>query len=254
MSRFGAFAIHLGISLLIFAALAYLVVAAWYPDFFFASDGGWQGIRIIAFVDLILGPSLTLIVFRKGKPGLSGDLTMIGIFQLACLAGGTYIVYSERPIAIVYSDGYFISMSQESYLGVGATVPDLSDYPGTVPRWVMVTLPDDPHEQGKIRMAAWQAGRSLRTVAEHYAPFSIDQVDLVNDAYPIEYLKDRDRDSDAIADWLATYGGNLEDYAFFPMGTRFKYLFLGVDRSTQRILGVIDIPAPVAPEGAPATS
>ena len=50
MNRFGAFAVHLGISLVIFIILGYLILFHWYPDFFFASDGGWQGIRIVAFV------------------------------------------------------------------------------------------------------------------------------------------------------------------------------------------------------------
>ena len=52
MTRYRAFAIHLGISLAIFTVLAYLVLAVWYPDLFFTTDGGWQGIRIIIAVDL----------------------------------------------------------------------------------------------------------------------------------------------------------------------------------------------------------
>ena len=68
MNRFGAFAVHLGISLIIFIILGYLILFHWYPDFFFTSDGGWQGIRIVAFVDLVLGPVLTLVVFNNKKP------------------------------------------------------------------------------------------------------------------------------------------------------------------------------------------
>ena len=109
MKRFGAFGIHLGISALIFIGLAYLVLFQWYPDMFFTTDGGWQGIRIIILVDMVLGPLLTLIVFKPGKPGLKFDLTCIGVFQLVCLAAGTYLVYNERPLAMVYVDGQFTS-------------------------------------------------------------------------------------------------------------------------------------------------
>ena len=69
MSRYLAAFYHLLISLVIFVFLAYLVVFVWYPDFFFDIDGGWEGMRIIIAVDLVLGPMLTLVVFKAGKPG-----------------------------------------------------------------------------------------------------------------------------------------------------------------------------------------
>ena len=137
---------HLGISLVIFVPLSYLIVFEWYPDFFFATDGGWQGIRIVALVDLVLGPTLTLVVFKAGKPGLKFDLTLIGIFQAICLVIGVYIVYAERPIAMVYADGYFHSVTdvaetpygevcmtillvQKGISENGATEIDLGDLP-----------------------------------------------------------------------------------------------------------------------------
>src|SRR5215470_6530302 len=111
MNRIQAFLIHLGISLTIFGVLAYIVFAVWYPDFFFYTDGGWQGLRLLLGVDLVLGPLLTLIVYRAGKPGLRFDLTAIGTFQAACLAVGVWIVHGERPLAIVYVDGSFYTIT-----------------------------------------------------------------------------------------------------------------------------------------------
>ena len=99
MSRWHAFLIHLGISLSIFGVLAYLVAKVWYPGFFFQTDGGWQGLRLLLGVDLVLGPLLTLVVFRAGKPGLRFDLTVIGILQSACLVAGVWIVHGERRTA-----------------------------------------------------------------------------------------------------------------------------------------------------------
>ena len=77
MTRISAFLVHLGISFAIFLALAYLVVFIWYPDFFFSTDGGWQGIRIIALVDLVLGPVLTLCVFVG--TAIIVDLRLLGV-------------------------------------------------------------------------------------------------------------------------------------------------------------------------------
>src|SRR6056297_3231108 len=136
MSRFAAFAIHLGISLVVFFLLAALVVYVWYPDFFFYSDGGWEGIRIIILVDLVLGPLLTLIVFDRRKPELKRDLAIIAMIQVSCLAAGTYVVWDERPLALVYVDGRFYSMTADDYRQAGVDLPDLSRIPGPSPKRV----------------------------------------------------------------------------------------------------------------------
>ena len=39
----------------------------WFPDFYYAIDGGWEGMRLIIGVDLVLGPMLTLVVFKARK-------------------------------------------------------------------------------------------------------------------------------------------------------------------------------------------
>lgn len=78
-NRYQAFAIHLGLSFLIFIVLASLIVFYWYPGFLFATDGGWQGIRLIAGVDLVIGPCLTLLLYKRGKPGLKFDMMCVDL-------------------------------------------------------------------------------------------------------------------------------------------------------------------------------
>jgi hypothetical protein len=245
MTRLTAFLAHLGISLVIFVILAYLVVFVWYPDFFFTSDGGWQGIRIIVFVDLILGPTLTLIVFRPGKPGLKTDLTLIGLFQAVCLFAGTYVVWSERPVAMVYQDGQFFSMSAGAYTDFGLEVPDFDDFEGPSPVWVSVKIPEDLTDQGIVRKDALDSGKPLRTLADLYVPFSTEDLDFERDPYPNEKLVDRDRDTKDIPRWLAEHGGSLEDYAFYRFGTRYQFIFVGVNKSTREVKGILTTPGPL---------
>ena len=193
MHRTQACLIHLGISLSIFAVLAYLVVRVWYPDFFFQTDGGWQGLRLLLGVDLVLGPLLTLIVYRAGKPGLRFDLTAIGVVQATCLAAGIWIVHGERPLAMVYVDGSFYSVTAQSFKEVNAPVPDLDAFPGPYPKWVSVKLPEDLIEQSKVRGEMFRGGRMLSTVSDYYVPFKPEQVD-VHEERAINEIKDQDRD------------------------------------------------------------
>ena len=41
LSRWQAAAIHLGLSAILFVVLLYLIVFFWYPQPYFAADGGW---------------------------------------------------------------------------------------------------------------------------------------------------------------------------------------------------------------------
>ena len=40
---------------------------------------------------------------------------MIGVVQVVCLAAGVWIVHGERPLAIVYVDGSFYSVTAQSF-------------------------------------------------------------------------------------------------------------------------------------------
>ena len=244
MSRFSAFGIHFLISLLIFAVLSAIILTQWYPDYFFELDGGWEGLRIIIGVDLVLGPLLTLIVYKAGKPGLKTDLTLIGIFQAVCLTAGMYVVYSERPLAMVYVDGHFFSMSKTAYEDAGVEIPDLSGFPGPSPKRLTVELPDDVTELSEIRGEAFRAGKPLRALTDRYIAFDDSQL-LLEDAYPLEKIRERDVKFGKLEDWRAEHPGPLEDYAFFPLGTRYKYLFIGYRREPLEYAGLLYTPGPL---------
>jgi hypothetical protein len=243
MSRWQAFLIHLGISLTVFGAIAYCVMAVWYPAFFFDTDGGYQGLRILLGVDLVLGPLLTLIVYRTGKPGLRTDLTLIGTLQAACLAAGVWIVHAERPLAIAYVDGTFYTVTAQSFRELELPSPDLSALPGDYPKWVSVKLPDDVDQQSAIRGEMLGRERMLSTLSDRYVPFSTDDVDAF-EARPVDEITDRDRDSHALQAWLAAHGGTVDDYRFFRFGARYAYCYLGFDRKTGQLAGLLDVPAP----------
>jgi len=241
MNRIQAFLIHLGISLTIFGVLAYAVIAIWYPDFFFYTDGGWQGLRLLLGVDLVLGPLLTLIVYRAGKPGLRFDLAVIGAIQTACLAVGVWIVHGERPLAIAYVDGSFYSITAQSFRELDLPVPDLSRIPGKYPKWVKVAMPDDPEEQSVIREQMLRGGRMLATLSERYEPFDPSNDLDRTEARPLEEITDRDRDAQALRDFG---DASVSNYEFFLFGARYAYAYLGFDTESNRFAGYLSTPAP----------
>jgi hypothetical protein len=100
-NRYQAFAAHFGISLVLFLMMVALVFGVWYPGILSAADLGWhQALLMIAGVDLVLGPTLTLLVFNPAKKSLKMDLSIIAAVQLAALIAGVYTVHQTRPVAL----------------------------------------------------------------------------------------------------------------------------------------------------------
>jgi len=83
----------------------------WFPGELFFLDGGWQGLKLVALVDLVLGPALTLLLYKPGKPKLVLDMSLIAAFQISALAYGFYATYQQRVVALVYADRNFTTLS-----------------------------------------------------------------------------------------------------------------------------------------------
>jgi hypothetical protein len=240
MTRTTAFLIHLAISLAIFTVLASVVIFVWYPEFLFMADGGWQGLRLIGLVDLVLGPLLTLIVYKQGKPSLRMDMTAIATLQILCLTAGTYVVYAERPLALVYVDGQFYSMTADDYASAGVPVPNLSLFPGPAPKRVAVDLPADYAAQSEVRRKAYQSGLPLRALTERYVPLRYDLLEIEQEAVSLEVLQAQESTARRLPRWLEDQGGSVEDYVFFRFASRYVQSVLGVSKGSQEIVGVLE--------------
>lgn len=111
VTRKQAFLTHLLASACIFFIISYLIVFRWFPDFYFFLDGGIRAVTTIFFVDVVLGPGLTLLVFKPGKKTLKFDMSVILLLQFSVLVWGVTSVYTERPGAAVFYWGKFACIS-----------------------------------------------------------------------------------------------------------------------------------------------
>lgn len=116
-AKLKASAIHFSISLFIFIFILYFIVFRWYPGVFFTAEGGLNGLKLMAAVDLVLGPSMTFIIYNHLKPKkeIVMDLSIIAIVQLSALVWGGLQVYSERPVALVFWEDTFYTVTEDYY-------------------------------------------------------------------------------------------------------------------------------------------
>lgn len=102
MTRWSASALHLAISLLIGLAFVALTRWVWYPGPLFDVSGAVGLLTILIPADIVLGPLLTLLVFKSGKPSLKFDLTVIALVQTAALFYGAWTIAEARPAYVVF--------------------------------------------------------------------------------------------------------------------------------------------------------
>ena len=218
-ARLKAAGIHLSISLVIFAVALYLILVQWYPGFHFTVDGGWRCVRIMAGVDLVLGPLLTLVIFNpfKARKLIVFDLGCIAVAQLAALVWGFYAVHSQRPVAVSYYEGAFLSVTAHP-LAIEKQPADYANrFSERRPPLVYVAPPQDDREEAR---AALQ--ELFGKVGFHEDPFFFRRFDEhwaeVSKGAVAADRRSREKPAFAAAlpGFLAEHGGQAADYRYFP--------------------------------------
>jgi len=173
VSRWKAFGIHFSISLLAFFVILSVIIFVWYPGILFRVDGGWAGLRIVMGVDLVLGPLLTLIVFNTAKPSLKFDLSCIAALQLSCMAAGIWVVYQERPLALVLAYDTFYSLAAQEFKDFDKDPALLKQFPGGWPKMLYAELPaDEAQAQVEYLRSQFIADEPLYMQVQRYQPIA----------------------------------------------------------------------------------
>lgn len=241
-----AFLIHLAISLVIFLILLYFIVVHWYPQPLFGSDGGWQGIRLIAAVDIVLGPLLTLIVFRKNKPRLKLDMSIIAAIQVGALISGVWIVYGEHPVLITFDEDRLHPIPAYQVIEAGITLDSLEQYGPNKPPIAYIDLPDEPLALSELFAKARREGRPIFLHGERYQPINEKNIDRIL-AHAIDlpaYVADRPEDKETYRQFAEKNPHALQDYAFLELRSRYAWFVAVFDVKTYQLVDVLDIPPP----------
>jgi hypothetical protein len=241
--RIRAFLFHLAISLIIFLVPLYLIVFQWYPLPFFYTDGGWNGIRIIVGVHLILGPLLTLIVFKPGKPGLKFDLIVIGLIQAAALSWGVWVSYTERPVAVVYTLNYFTPVSEKLLRTMEFPLENLDLYGNKKPVAIYADLPQDPEQHQKYLAHALSSGVPLSLFTGLYTEFNTESLQILKQQSDrlYKYLESDEKGKQLLNTFFQIHPELYNRYLFIPLHSRYKRLVIVLDATSLSYKGSLNI-------------
>lgn len=147
---------HLALSAILVVVSYTIITRIWYPTPLFKATDVSKIFIMILVVDLILGPLLTFIVYKKNKITLVMDLAVIALFQLAALSYGLYSVYETRPVWIAYIADRF-ELVRANELIEDPEHPMVLPTFGPEYQFVDIAT-DDPEEQVDILLTETQYG------------------------------------------------------------------------------------------------
>ncbi len=176
--RFKAFELHIiGSACLLALALGGLYFG-WYrwPGWYLS--GALKIALVMAAVDVVVGPLLTLVIANPNKPRreLARDVSIIVAIQLVAAGYGVTTLWEGRPLYYTYSER-FLEMVQAGDLdpvqvALGQKLnPQLAPYWYSRPRWIYAPLPKEKKLAGKIVSSAVNGGDDVIQMPRYYKPW-----------------------------------------------------------------------------------
>lgn len=243
MSRWKASAIHLAISLSITAAVLALFLLVWYPPPLFQADGGSRLLRTILIVDVVLGPLLTLVVFKSGKKGLKFDLWAIGCLQVLALLYGMGVALQARPAWVaVMPHRATIIHANEVYK------PEESDRYAHAPLWGPEPVAVEEPKNRDIRQTLLDEFLSGIPDIDYrpafYRPLAEHMDAITAEAEPLDQRMARSPSMrDAYLKWLEQRGRtSAEGLYILPLLTSVQELELVLDSRDASVVGYLAPP------------
>lgn len=246
MSRWQAAAWHLSVSAAVGTVVVTTMLVVWYPGPFFTAMGGNELVLVMIGVDVVLGPTITLIVFSPAKrlALIRLDLAIIGTVQAAALAYGVYVVAEARPVYMVFTfDRFDVVAANDLRDEELARVKDprFQGVPRGRPRTVAARKPADPGEQLRVMMSAL-AGADLQTFPQFYVPYEQVAQEAAAKAKPLADLRNRHPEHAAhIDEVLAGLGRGLADTRYLPLRARVRDYAVLLDPRDGAVLGFVQV-------------
>ena len=229
VNRFGAAAIHLLICALVALMLCMFFSFVWYPQPLFRAVGGWQMFSLILVVDVVLGPVLTLVLYRRGKKNLHWDLALVAVIQIAALLYGCYTMMIGRPVFIAALGGRFdvVQLSEINAREVGVSWGK--------PVWVGSKKLQDTKAHERLLFS----GFSYAGYPETHLPLSQMADQLIKEAKPLSNLKRLNPGNEqAIDTWLDAHGVSEASAVYQPLRANAEDMAVIISATSGAVVGI----------------
>jgi len=243
-NRYTACLLHFLISLFVFSTFVLILLNFWYPQPFFTASGGLQGLKLVAAIDLVLGPALTLIVYNinKSKKELFTDFSIIAFIQITALCWGVFTVYNQRPVAAVFWENGFYTVPASALENRGISLKKLDKYGSKKPVYIFAAQPQSDKDREQMinaileeHIPPYQQLDRFKPVEQHYNDIYKHSVDILKIISKNSDMKD---EIDAV---LTKSGTSLNDNHYITLISKYRNIILIFNQNNQ-IIGTASAP------------
>ncbi len=248
MTKFKAFGIHFLTSLTLVSLLIAVTLWVWYPHYFANASGVWRALGTVILVDVVLGPLMTLILYKKGKPGLLFDLSLVAVLQIVALAWAVWMLYAQRPVLVVYHDTLMVCLNQQQAKDAGANPQDFVLSEALLPQAVLPKAQTAAQKQarqemiaasppGALALPAYLFGKEFKPMNTAALPEVLeDELDLS------KIVQSKPEYQQRWEQFIAKHPDTQEQFAFFILACGGEDHFSAVDKKTGVIQDALPLP------------
>lgn len=234
MTRIRAACIHLTLSMLIAGGLLALFWFVWYPAPLFLAVGGHEIFMMLLAVDVVLGPVLTLVVFKTGKRHLKIDLSLIALVQAAALTYGVQTLLAGRPVYIA-ALGHRFDLIQANEVEKSDLEKANTGLPWFGPIWTGTESPKDQKERENFMFG----GADLGSFPQYHAPLTQMRAELIDRSESIVKLKSFNPGLESEIDrWLTQHGRSADSVRFQGLKARGRDMAVVIDARDASVIGI----------------
>ncbi len=243
MTRFRASSIHLAISASVVAVILAIVFLFWYPGSTFEISGAMRPVYVLVGVDLVLGPLLTLIIFKQGKPGLLFDLWFIALVQVTALVYGSYTLNAGRPHYMVFSIDRINLITNQGIDPSSIRFEELAEKPLRDVVRVFARAPSDPLELERLLESVIFEGQpDLERRTEYWEPWQSGSDTIRSAIVPLaDFDPASELEQQTIAESIDRYSAKHPKLGILPIGGIEDDIGMLMDLDTLADLDVIRV-------------
>lgn len=238
-ARIKAFLLHLLCSLLIALGALGLVFGLWYPAPLHLALAVTGIFLLLLAVDVILGPLLTLVVYKPGKKTLRFDLAVIVLLQVSALGYGLWTVAQGRPAWLVFSVDRF-DVVQVVDIDTRRLDESLQQYQRPSwfgPQWVTAVRPEGAERRNEILFESVQGGADIAQRPELYRPLEEAAGQMNAKARPLDALM-AFNDPAVVAGVLSAWPRAT---GWLPLMARAQPMVVLLDRDNTEVLAIVPL-------------
>ena len=237
--RIKAFLIHGLVSISVALLVIGLVFFIWYPSPLAKAVGVTHIFLMMLVIDVILGPLLTLLVYKQGKKTLLFDLTVIVLLQISALGYGLWTISQGRPAWLVFNVDRFdnVRVNEIDNRNIAKAQQQYQNPSWFYPQWVAATAPKNIDENNQVTFEAVFSGVDIAQRPNLYSPLINQRKQLQKKAVNIKELY-KYNDKQLVQEILGQYP---QADAFVPLKANAVDMTVLINKDKGEVIKIVDL-------------